>query len=128
MAKKKKIDTAEEQGLTSNPFAQLAGLNGSLPSTSSEAKEEPTPEPGAPETSARAVVRYQRKGRGGKEVTLIEKLDLVGEELSVWCRELKKSLGCGGHVEAGDIVLAGDQRKRLPELLRKRGVAHVTVS
>jgi translation initiation factor 1 len=130
MAKKKKLDTSEGQGLTSNPFAQLAGLGETLPSGTArlEPKVESSSGAGGPKTASRAVVRYQRKGRGGKEVTLIEKLDLAEEVLLSWCSELKKSLGCGGHVEGSDIVLAGDQRERLPELLRARGARQVTVS
>ena len=49
-------------------------------------------------------------------------------ELESWCRELKRALGCGGTVEGAAIVLAGDQRTRLPALLEARGVRRVTVS
>jgi translation initiation factor 1 len=76
---------------------------------------------------ARAVIRYERKGRGGKEVTLVEKLGLGAVELEAWCRELKRGLGCGGYVEGGAIVLAGDQRGRLRGLLEARGVRRVSV-
>jgi translation initiation factor 1 len=77
---------------------------------------------------ARAVVRYQRKGRGGKEVTVIERLGLPEAALDTWARELKRALGCGGMIEGDTIVLAGDQRTRLPALLEARGVRRVTVS
>ncbi|HEY0253649.1 MAG TPA: translation initiation factor, partial [Kofleriaceae bacterium] len=62
---------------------------------------------------ARAVVRMERKQRGGKEVTVIEKLGLPAKELEVWCKQLKQTLGCGGTVEADTIVLQGDFRPRL---------------
>ena len=73
-------------------------------------------------------MRYERKGRGGKEATLVEKLALAPAELDAWCRDLKRALGCGGAVEGSSIALAGDQRQRLPPLLEKRGVRRVTVS
>jgi translation initiation factor 1 len=74
------------------------------------------------------VVRYERKHRGGKEVTVVEKLGLKADELAQWCRDLKQALGCGGSVEESAIVLQGDQRSRLPALLTARGVGRVTVS
>jgi translation initiation factor 1 len=112
------------------PFAALAGLRDRLP-----AGEPPAaPAAAAPAASAasagpaRAVVRYERKGRGGKEVTLVEKLALPAGDLEAWCRDLKRALGCGGAVEGDAIALAGDHRKRLPPLLEALGVRRVTVS
>ena len=81
-----------------------------------------------PPGPARAVVRLERKQRGGKEVTVIEKLALDGRTLETWCRELKQALGCGGSVERDTIVLQGDLRQRLPQLLEARGVRQITVS
>jgi translation initiation factor 1 len=69
----------------------------------------------------------ERKGHGGKEVTVIEKLGLGAAELETWCRDLKHALGCGGSVDGEVIVLQGDLRSRLPAVLTARGVAKVTV-
>jgi translation initiation factor 1 len=88
----------------------------------------PLPAPPAPKGPARAVVRLERKQRGGKEVTLVEKLELRDAELELWCKALKQALGCGGAVDGEVIVLQGDLRKRLPDLLTQRGVRKVTVS
>jgi translation initiation factor 1 len=77
---------------------------------------------------ARAVVRLERKGRGGKEVTVVEQLGIGPRELENWLSALKGALGCGGVVEDDAIVLQGDQRKRLPKILEARGVRKVTVS
>lgn len=110
-----------------NPFAVLEGLRASLPSapnapTPAPANEAPTPPRAAP---ARAVVRIERKGRGGKEATVVEKLGLCEAELERWTRDMKQSFGCGGTVEDGAIVLSGDQRDRAVAFLRKAGVAKV---
>jgi translation initiation factor 1 len=75
----------------------------------------------------RAVVRYERSGRGGKEVTVIEQLGLKEPELQVWLKQLKAALGCGGSVETDSIMLQGDHRKRLPAILTQRGVRKVIV-
>ncbi|MEZ4366111.1 MAG: translation initiation factor [Kofleriaceae bacterium] len=108
-----------------NPFAALAALRGAVPEGPTPT---PAPTPAAPPSPARAVVRYERKGRGGKEATLVEKLGLAPAELERWCTELKAALGCGGAVDGDALVLQGDQRRRLEALLTARGVRKVTVS
>ncbi len=76
---------------------------------------------------ARAVVRFERKGRGGKAVTVVEKLGLSPGELEAWVGDLKRALGCGGQVEGDALVLQGDLRERVRTLLEARGVRRVTV-
>ena len=44
-----------------------------------------------------------------------------------WLKELKASLGCGGVVEGEALMLQGDHRKRLPEILTRRGVKRVII-
>ena len=100
---------------------------GSLTELRSIVPDRPLPEVLKPSGPARAVVRMERKQRRGKEVTVIDKLELRPADLETWCRELKKALGCGGAVEDGMIVLQGDLRQRLPELLTARGVGKVTI-
>lgn len=103
-----------------NPFDALEKLRDALPPG-------PTPAARPKPAPARAVVRMERKGRGGKEATVIEKLGLSASELERWCRELKQALGCGGTVEADTIVLQGDLRTRVPAVLEARGVAKITI-
>jgi translation initiation factor 1 len=76
---------------------------------------------------ARAVVRLERKGRGGKEATVVEKLALPPATLEAWADALKRALGCGGSVEGDAIALQGDQRERARLWLEKRGVRRVTI-
>ncbi len=103
-----------------NPFGKLQGARGSLPEGPKQIEKEA-------KGPARAVVRMERKGRGGKEVTVVEQLNLPAKQLEVWLKALKQSLGCGGTVEGATLILQGDQRARLPELLEIRGVRKVTV-
>jgi translation initiation factor 1 len=102
-----------------NPFAGLAGARQSLPAGRAAPAERRGP--------ARAVVRMERKGHGGKEVTVVEKLELRPKELEQWLRELKQALGCGGTVDGADLVLQGDQRERVQALLAARGVGRISV-
>jgi translation initiation factor 1 len=114
-----------------NPFAQLKALRGETPAP----VEPPAPAPAAPvaqpppgRTIPRAVVRYERSGRGGKQVTLVEHLEIRPTDREAWLKALKSALGCGGSLEGDALVLQGDQRARLPKLLAARGVRKVTVS
>ncbi len=115
--------------MKNNPFASLAALRDALPPGDAKVATEngqPTAtKPTEKKPPPRAVLRYERKGRGGKEVTLIEQLALSEAELEAWCRDARKALGCGGSVEGDAIALAGDQRKRLGEWLTSRGVKKV---
>jgi translation initiation factor 1 len=106
-------------------FSALERLRGQLPPGPTKSAPVEKPEKPGP---ARAVVRLERKHRRGKEVTIVDKLALPPAELERWCRELKQSLGCGGTVEDGAIVLQGDFRKRLPDALTALGVRAVTVA
>ncbi|MBI5516743.1 MAG: translation initiation factor [Deltaproteobacteria bacterium] len=107
-----------------SPFASLESLRVELPSGPERAAPSVPSAPAVP----RCVVRYERKGRGGKEATVVERLGLGAPELQRWCGELKKALGCGGGVEGESLVFQGDQRERLRTLLEARGVRRVTVS
>ena len=123
-----------------NPFGALAPLRAKLPSsaTASEGRPAAPTGPAAPASKSqtptgggrsipRAVVRLERTGRGGKEVTVVEHLDLQPTERDRWLKALKAGLGCGGVVEGNNLVLQGDQRDRLPKLLTARGVKKVTI-
>jgi translation initiation factor 1 len=114
-------------GPFNNPFQKLQARRDALPSAPSSAPA-PDAESGTRAGPARAVVRYERKGHGGKEITRVEQLGLSEAELEAWLKPLKHSLGCGGRVDADALVVQGDQRERLPALLRARGVRKVVVS
>jgi translation initiation factor 1 len=111
-----------------NPFAALSHLRGDLPAAApAPPAATPAPAPGG-RTIPRAVVRLERTGRGGKDVTVVEQLNLSPTERETWLKALKSSLGCGGTIEGDTLVIQGDQRTRLPALLTARGVKKVIVS
>jgi translation initiation factor 1 len=106
-----------------SPFAKLAEKLPDVPAAPPP-RAVPAAKPPKPPPS-RAVVRLERKGRGGKEATVIEKLALPPKELAAWADALKRSLGCGGAVEDDAIVVQGDQRERVRRWLEAKGVAKV---
>ena len=119
----------EQEDFGDNPFAAALG-DMSAPEAPEEVIEElERPDQAPPDKEkppARAHLRMERKGRGGKTVTVVERLGLEPEALERWCSDLKGKLGTGGTVEGEELVFQGDQRGRLAELLAERGVGRVT--
>ncbi|NMC55099.1 MAG: translation initiation factor Sui1 [Chloroflexi bacterium] len=66
-------------------------------------------------------VRLEKKGRGGKAVSLVSGLPLVEEDLRKLAAELKKRCGAGGAVKDGQIEIQGDHRDALVTALLALG-------
>ena len=111
-----------ERGPFNAAFSGLASLRGALP-----LQERPEPRSAPPKGPPRAVVRYERKGRGGKEATVVEQLALSPRQRAEWLLALKQALGCGGMLEGEALVLQGDQRTRVRAWLEARGVSRISV-
>ena len=72
---------------------------------------------------SKVVLQRERKGRGGKTVTVIRGLPLVAfDEVS---GQLKRHLGVGVRVEDDALVTQGDQRQRLETWFVGQGVRRV---
>ena len=69
----------------------------------------------------KATVRLDRKGRGGKSVTVIEGLQIPQKEREALLKRLKAKLGTGGTVKDTCLELQGDHRDALMEALEKLG-------
>ena len=70
-----------------------------------------------------AKLRTEKKGRGGKTVTVVYGLPQNSEFLRELSQELKRACGTGGAVVDGGVELQGDLRERVREVLQKRGYA-----
>ncbi len=73
----------------------------------------------------KAVLRMERKGRGGKTVTVVSQLSVDDARLKRIAQELRRALGVGARVEGSDIVLQGDVRERARTWLLAKGVRRV---
>jgi translation initiation factor 1 len=69
-----------------------------------------------------AKLRMEKKGRGGKTVTVVYDLPRNAAFLKELCQELKKTCGTGGAIDEGAIELQGDLRDRVREFLMKKGL------
>ena len=70
-----------------------------------------------------AKLRMEKKGRGGKTVTVIDGLPQNAGFLKELSQELKRACGTGGTVIEGGIELHGDLRERVRDVLAQKGFA-----
>jgi translation initiation factor 1 len=68
-----------------------------------------------------AKLRMEKKGRGGKTVTVIYDLPNNEQFLKELSQELKRACGTGGAVVDGGIELQGELRDRVRDVLTKKG-------
>ncbi len=114
---------SDEKKPFNNPFGALGTLRGELPNVPGPSKAEAAKK----KAPAKAVVRLERAGRRGKEVTIVDQLDLTIDLRDEWLTAMKSALGCGGVIEGTALVLQGDQRERAAKWLTKRGVKQVII-
>lgn len=67
------------------------------------------------------VLRLEKKGRGGKSVTVVAGLPRNQAFLASLAAELKRACGTGGTAADGAVEIQGDQRERLRSILAARG-------
>lgn len=117
----------EEAGPVNPILGELLREKGFAPS-------EPAPEPPAEPAgealldlsrAGKVVVARERKGRGGKTVTVVRGLPAGG--LERLAREMRKALGCGAAVDGSSLVLQGDLTQRACAWLAGRGATRVVV-
>lgn len=74
-----------------------------------------------PPSRQKLTVYLDRRNRGGKSVTLVKGFIGSEEDLSDLGRRLKSRCGTGGSVKDGEILIQGDCRDKVANLLTDMG-------
>lgn len=74
-----------------------------------------------PKNQQKLRLSMERAGRGGKTVTLVKGYVGSEEDINALCKQLKQKCGVGGSIKDGEIIIQGDHRQRLVEILKNEG-------
>lgn len=74
-----------------------------------------------PKNQQKLRVGIEKKGRGGKTVTIIKGFIGSEEDLKDLSKWLKTKCGVGGSAKEGEIIIQGDFKQRIIELLKAEG-------
>ena len=74
-----------------------------------------------PNNQQKLIAKLEKKGRGGKTVTIIEGFIGSSDDLKSLGKHLKNKCGTGGSVKDGEIIMQGDVRNKVVEILMKDG-------
>ena len=74
-----------------------------------------------PKADQRLRVQLDKKARGGKRVTLVTGFVGSDEDLKDLGKLLKMKCGVGGSAKAGEIIVQGDLRDKVRDILVSEG-------
>lgn len=73
-------------------------------------------------------VHLEKKGRGGKAVSIIKGLKMTNAMMKDLEKALKGHCGVGGTQKNGEIIIQGDKRDRIIDFLKSKGAKDVKKS
>ncbi len=74
-----------------------------------------------PTNAQRLSVRKEKKGRGGKTVTIVEGYQGNPQTLVQLCKKVKQQCGVGGSVQNKTFIIQGDKADQVVKILIKEG-------
>lgn len=100
----------------------LAGLKTDEPEESQTAPNDSLPAEEQPRETQKGKLNVviDRKGRKGKVATIIEGFTISDAEVEALASELKRRIGTGGSSRGGEILLQGDWKEKVTEILKSK--------
>lgn len=74
-----------------------------------------------PKNAQKLFVRKEKKGRGGKTVTVVEGYQGNPMVLEKLCKKVKQQCGVGGSVQNKTFIIQGDKADQVVKILIKEG-------
>ncbi|MBE6293205.1 MAG: translation initiation factor [Bacteroidales bacterium] len=74
-----------------------------------------------PKQQQRLRVSIEKHHRGGKTATIVRNFIGTGSDLGELARLLKTKCGVGGSAKDGEIIIQGDIKEKVIEILKKEG-------
>ncbi len=74
-----------------------------------------------PPAKQQLKIFIDRTARAGKQVTIVSGFVGTTEDLEALCKKLKTKCGTGGSVKDGEVLIQGDTREKLLQLLVQDG-------
>lgn len=74
-----------------------------------------------PKQQQRLRVSIEKNHRGGKTVTLVKNFTGTTEDMKELGKILKTKCGVGGSVKDGEIIVQGDFKEKVIDILKKEG-------
>jgi translation initiation factor 1 len=74
-----------------------------------------------PKNAQKLFVRKEKKGRGGKTVTVVEGYQGNPMVLEKLCKKVKQQCGVGGSVQNKTFIIQGDNADQVVKILIKEG-------
>jgi translation initiation factor 1 len=116
MAKKKKMQKLD----LNNFFIQSEPKEGFKVLQENDTKEPENTASLSP-NAQKLFVRKEKKGRGGKTVTVVEGYQGNPQTLEQLCKKVKQQCGVGGSVNHKTFIIQGDKADQVVKILIKAG-------
>ena len=74
-----------------------------------------------PKAKQNLRVALDKRNRGGKKVTIVADFKGSEDNLKELCKMLKNKCGVGGSAKDGEIIIQGDLRQKVTDILKADG-------